>query len=213
MLPALRKNVSSLVIPQYQAKTAIETNRLALNHYALAIGAKLCAIDGDINLIEKRAFLALFPYFSQQHLSIFKSCATDESSVYIHCKRFSKFSNGNKKAAARLFARLFKLATIDEPINALEISFLEKIAPMLGLRSTILEKALEIYFNQEIKLPNRFLLGKTKMKEFYRDQVVKLHPDMFESADFISGKLKTKIISLANERTKRINENYQNHIS
>lgn len=146
MLPAIRKNISSFVIPQNHLESAAEANQYALNHYALAIAGRLCGIDGELNLNEKRMFLQLFPYFGTEHLSLLRDVANDNGSVYINCKRFNKFTNDNKTISAKLYARLFKLACSDNNLNVMEISFLEKIGDMLGLSKVFLEKALEYHF-------------------------------------------------------------------
>jgi hypothetical protein len=213
MLPSIKKNISSVAIPDHFRRSAIEMNQRAVNSYALAISGKLCNIDGEINLTEKRAFLALFPFFEQQHLSLLKETGENDDSVYLHCKRFCKFTNGDRKTSARLFARLFKLAIIDDAINIPEMSFLEKISPMIGLTPDIFEKALEIYFLEDIKMPKAIFHSEEKVKSFYKNQIRKLHPDIFQETSFLSKRIKKKINYLANERVKLLNENYRKHIS
>lgn len=211
MLPTVRKNVSEFHIPQHQMSSAAEANSLALNHYALALSSKLCGIDSDVNLGEKRAFVALFPYFGSNGISLLRDFTENPISIYHACKRFCKFSNDDKTVSARLFARLFKLAGCDDTLNVYEISFLEKISPMLGLNLSFLEKALEYYFLNNLK--HQSITPKNELRRFYVTQISKLHPDNFVGDDILSKKIKSTIITLANERTKLLNENYKNSIS
>ncbi len=211
MLPALRKNISSLSIPEHHLDAALEANQYALNHYALAIAGRLCGIDGDLNINEKRTFLHLFPYFGQEHLSLLKETSDDDASVYLNCKRFTKFANDNLTVSARLYARLFKLACSDDALNVMEISYLEKIAGMLGLSKTLLEKALEHHFLNgiEIKKFDAYI----DAKQYYRKEIMKFHPDLYVSDNILSGRIKKKIILLANERMKILNEHYRKSLS
>jgi len=212
MLPAIRKNVSAVIIPQKHLESAIEANQFALNHYALAISGRLCGCDGDLNLYEKTTFLTLFPYFSQQHLGLLKESATDSDSVYINCKRFNKFSNDNLTITARFFARLFNLAIADDSLNVMEISFLEKVSSMLGLSKEFLEKALEYHFIDSIKFEKKFV-NNDGVKNYYRRQITKLHPDLFSENNVLSNRIKNKIVWLATERMKILNENYSKSLS
>ncbi|MDX1949401.1 MAG: TerB family tellurite resistance protein [Rickettsiales bacterium] len=211
MLPSLNKNISEFYIPQHHINSAIEANSLALNHYALAISGKLCSVDEDINLAEKRAFLALFPYFGGNGIELLNSLQNNGISIYHACKRFRKFSSDDKNITARLFARLFKLAGSDEVLNTLEISFMEKISPMLGLNLNFLEKALEFYFLKNLEHNSK--TPKHEVRKFYIGQIAKLHPDNFLHSDNLSKRIKSTIITLANERTKLLNENYKNSIA
>jgi uncharacterized tellurite resistance protein B-like protein len=211
MLPAIRKTVSAIEIPQSQIKNASEANQFALNHYALAIAAKLCGCDGEVNAIEKRSFLSLFPFFGQQHLSLLKETSIDNSSVYINCKRFNKFANDNITITAKLYAKLFKLACTDDKLNTIEISYLEKLASMLGLSKILLEKALEYYFLKDV-LEIRKFNDKAEAKNYYRAEIFKLHPDYFLGDNILSSKIKLKIIDLATERARILNENYRKSI-
>ena len=77
MIPAVRKNISSFIIPEKYEREAFETQNLAVNHYALTIAGKLCEIDGELNLKERRAFLNLFPYFNQSHLGLLSESVRD----------------------------------------------------------------------------------------------------------------------------------------
>jgi hypothetical protein len=212
MLPAIRKNISSFEIPHQHLESASEANSYALNHYALAIAGRLCGIDGDLNLNEKKTFLHLFPYFGTEHLGLLKETAHDDSSVYINCKRFTKFANDNVRTSARLYARLFKLACSDDGLNVAEISYLEKVAGMLGLSKTLLEKALEYYFLEDIREIRKFD-SYIDARKYYMNQIVRLHPDSFYSDNILSIRIKSKIIELANERTKILNENYRKSLS
>ncbi len=212
MLPAIRKNISSFIIPQNQVESAAEANQYALNHYALAIAGRLCGVDGDLNLNEKRMFLQLFPYFGTEHLSMLRDVANDNGSVYINCKRFNKFTNDNKTISAKLYARLFKLACSDDTLNVMEISFLEKIGDMLGLSKVFLEKALEYYFLNGVKEPKRFN-AYIDARNYYIKEIMKFHPDHFVGDNILSLRIKRKIIELANERMKILNENYRKSLS
>jgi len=208
MLPAIKRNISALTIPQNHIDSAAEVNQLALNHYALAISAKICSADEKINLAEKRAFLGLFPYFGQQHLSLLSESADDDSSVYISCKRFTKFANNDVNISARLYAKLFKLATSDATLNIIEISYLEKIVGMLGLSKVLLEKALEYYFLIDVVEIKKFV-AYIDAKNYYRKEIFKLHPDHFIGDNILSLRIKNKVIELATERVKILNENYR----
>jgi len=177
MIPAVRQSISSFVIPGHFEKEAFETKSFAANHYALSIAAKLCTIDGDLNLLERKAFLKLFPFFNEGHLGLLKECVDEDISIYNSARRFCKFTNDNMADSARLFAKLFKLAISDDALNASEVYYLEKIMPMLGLEKFILHKALEFYFLEEIKMPKSFFSDKADVKEYFRSQVSKLHPD------------------------------------
>ena len=212
MLPAIRKNISSITIPEKHWESAVEANSFALNHYALAIAGRLCGCDGDLNIHEKKTFLGLFPYFGQEHLALLKETAHDTNSVYINCKRFTKFANDNVNVSARLYAKLFKLATSDEGLNVAEISYLEKIASMLGLSKVLLEKALEYYFLNDVREIKRFD-SYIDAKRYYRSQIIHFHPDLFLNDDILSKRIKNKIIELANERMKILNENYRKSLS
>jgi hypothetical protein len=212
MLPAIRKNISSMTVPEKHWESAVEANQYALNHYALAIAGRLCGCDGDLNLQEKKTFLGLFPFFGQQHLYLLKETAHDEGSVYINCKRFTKFANDNVTTSARLYAKLFKLATSDEGLNVSEISYLEKVAGMLGLSKLLLEKALEYYFLSDVKQVKKFD-SYIDAKKYYRNQIVHFHPDLFSDDGILSQRIKNKIIELANERMKLLNENYRKSLS
>ncbi len=212
MLPSIRRNISSMTIPAHHWDSAVEANHFALNHYALAIAARLCGCDGDLNLKEKKTFLGLFPYFGTEHLGLLKETAHDQDSVYINCKRFTKFSNDNIEASARLYAKLFKLATSDEGLNVAEISYLEKIAGMLGLSKVLLEKALEYYFLSDVREVKRFE-SYIDAKRYYKNQIIRFHPDLFFSDDVLSKRIKNKIVELANERMKILNENYRKSLS
>lgn len=208
MIPAVRKSISSFIIPERFEREAFETQNFAVNHYALAMAGKLCGIDGDLNLAERRAFLALFPYFNQSHLNLLMESIDEEMSVYNSARRFCKFTNNNMSDAARLFAKLFKLAISDGTLNLSEILFFEKVMPMIGLQKFFFHKALEFYFHEDIKLPKNILLQKD-IKTFYKKQIANLHPDVFYSADFLSRSTRTKLAELANERMKMLNENYK----
>ncbi len=212
MLPALRKNISEFQVPQIHEASAIEANAFAINHYALALSSKICDIDGDINLSEKRAFISLFPYFGQDGIALLKNTVDEGISTYHACRRFSKFANEDKSTTARLYARLFKLAGCDDTMNVYEISFLEKLAPMLGLHLGFLEKALEYYFLNNLKHQQKFT-PRDELRKFYLTQISRLHPDNFAGDDILSKRIKSTIISLANERTKLLNENYKNSVS
>ncbi len=211
MLPSLHKNISEFYIPQHHINSAIEANSFALNHYALAISGKLCSIDEEINLAEKWAFLALFPYFGSNGIELLHSFNDNSISTYHACKRFLKFSANDKNISAKLYARLFKLAGCDDVLNTLEISFLEKISPMLGLNLNYLEKALEFYFLKNLEF--KPALPKHEVRRFYIGQIAKLHPDNFLHNDNLSKRIKSTIVTLANERAKILNENYKNSIS
>ena len=208
MIPAIRKNISSFVIPQVHLGSATEINQYALNHYALAIAGRLCAVDGNLNLNEKKTFLELFPYFGTEHLSMLRDTANDNGSVYINCKRFNKFANDNKTVSARLYARLFKLACSDDTLNVMEISFLEKIAEMLGLSRIFLEKALEHYFLSGLDEVKRFS-AYIDARNYYRKEISKFHPDLYVGDSVLSQPIKNKVLQLANERIKILNENYR----
>lgn len=212
MLPALRKNISEFHVPQIHMNSAIEANALAVNHYALALSSKLCNVDGDLNLSEKRAFVSLFPYFGSEGISLLNNTADESISVYHACRRVNKFANGDKSIIGRLYARLFKLAGSDDTLNVYEISFLEKLAPMLGLHLGFLEKALEYYFLNNLKHEKKFT-PRDELRKFYLTQISKLHPDLFMGDDILSKRIKSTIITLANERTKMLNENYKNSLS
>lgn len=212
MLPAVRKNIAEIEIPNKHLNNARETNLFALNHYALGISGKLCGVDGDVNLGEKRAFLTLFPYFGGEHLPLLKQSAVNGDSVYLMCRRFCKFTNENTIVSAKLFARLFKLAGADNIVNIYEIAFMEKTATMLGLRPTFLDKALEYYFLGSIKKFVGNFAKKENIKQFYRKQVIKLHPDIYSQDDVVSRKTKAKIIELATERLKILNEYYRSSL-
>jgi len=207
MMPAIQKNISSFLIPDNQMEAAFEANQYALNHYALAIAGSLCGIDGDLNINEQKMFLKLFPYFGAEHLSMLQDVANDNGSVYINCKRFNKFANNNKTVSARLYARLFKLACSDDTLNIMEISFLEKVADMLGLSNVFLEKALEFYFLNDAKEVKKFD-AYMDARNYYRKEMMRFHPDMYMGDDILSKRIKNKILSLANERMKILNENY-----
>lgn len=186
MIPAVRKDISSFVIPEKYEREAFETQNFAVNHYALALAAKLCGIDDDINLSERRAFLYLFPYFNQSHLNLLSDCVDDSDiSIYNSARRFCKFTSDNKADAARMFAKLFKLAISDGALNVSEISFFEKVMPMIGLDKFFFHKALEFYFTAEIKMPKR-LMNEKDVKSFFRNQISDLHPDVFYGADYLS---------------------------
>lgn len=212
MLPAIRKNISAITIPQNQLDSAIEANQYALNHYALAIAGRLCSIDGDLNINEKKSFLGLFPYFGQEHLSLLKETANDEASVYINCKRFNKFANDNTKISAQLYAKLFKLSYADGNLNLMEISYLEKIAVMLGLSKTLLEKGLEYYFLKDLDKEKKFT-AYIDAKNYYRREILKLHPDHFYGTEIVSSRIKNKLIDIANQRVKILNEHYRNSLA
>ncbi len=211
MLPEVRKSISSLVIPERFEEEAFDTQNLAVNHYALSIAAKLCSIDGDLNLQERRAFLSLFPYFDQSHLGLLTECVDEDISVYNSARRFCKFTNDSMADSARLFAKLFKLAISDDVLNPAEVSYLEKIMPMIGLKKSILHKGLEYYFTAEVKLPKNILNNKDA-KMYLRNQITKFHPDVFYSADYLSKSTKNKLCDLANEKMKMLNENYSKAI-
>ena len=213
MLPALKKNISSMEIPKQHINSAAKTSIYALNHYAMAISGRLCSVDGEVNLTEKKSFLQLFPYFKHDQLGMFKDCANDNNSVYLSCKRFCKFSNNDPKIAGKLYGRLFKLATSDSTLNVYEISFLEKIISMLGLPNILLDKALEYYFLDDLKHPGGLFASKKKVKNFYRSQISKLHPDSFHGAGALTERTRKVIMSLANERVKILNENYRKSFS
>lgn len=208
MIPAVRKSISSFIIPERYEREAFEAQNFAVNHYALALAGKLCGIDGDLNLAERRAFLSLFPYFNQSHLSLLSDSIDEDMSVYNSARRFCKFTNNNMNDSARLFAKLFKLAISDGTLNLSEILFFEKIMPMLGLQKFFFHKALEYYFHEEIKLPRHILLEKD-IKTFYKQQISNLHPDVFYSADFLSKSTRRKLSELSNERMKALNESYR----
>jgi uncharacterized tellurite resistance protein B-like protein len=193
MLPAIRKNISSFEIPEKHLESAVEANQFALNHYALAIAGRLCGVDGDLNLEEKKTFLQLFPYFGTEHLSLLKETAHDESSVYINCKRFTKFANDNINVSATLYGRLFNLACSDNGLNVMEISYLEKIAGMLGLSKIMLEKALEFYFLEDVNEVKKFD-SYIDARKYYKGQMIKFHPDMFAGDTILSTRIKNKII-------------------
>jgi hypothetical protein len=213
MLPQIRKNISSVTIPERHFQSAIQANGFALNHYALAISGKLCGVDGELNLTEKKSFLTLFPYFGLEHIPLLKETANDNSSVYLLCRRFCKFTNENINLSAKLFGRLFKLAGSDNVVNVYEISFMEKTASMLGLSRNFLEKALEYYFLGSIKKYQGNFAKKDEIKIFYREQIIKLHPDIYSHNDVLSYKIRAKIIELATERLKILNENYRSSLA
>lgn len=208
MIPAVRKNISSFVIPEKYETEAFETKNFVVNHYALVLASKLCSIDGDINLAEKRAFLSLFPFFNQAHLGLLSDSISEDMSIYNSSRRFCKFTSDNKKDSARLFAKLFKLAISDGTLNGAEIAFFEKVAPMLGLEKFIFHKALEFYFTEEIKMPKNLFFEKD-VKSFFKSQISMLHPDVFCSADYLSRSTRNKLNELANERMKMLNESYR----
>lgn len=213
MLPAIRKNISAIEIPQKHYTSAVEVNSYAINSYALGISGKLCGIDGELNLSEKRAFLTLFPYFGLEHIPILKETANDDSSVYLMCRRFCKFTNENSSISAKLFGRLFKLAGSDNTVNVYEISFLEKTCGMLGLSKDFLDKALEYYFLSSVKRFEGNFAKREDIKSFYRNQIIKLHPDFYTADTLLSYRTKSKLISLANERLKLLNEYYRKSLS
>ena len=213
MLPAVRRNISEIEIPQKHFNNVREINSYALNHYALGISGKLCGIDGAVNLGEKRAFLTLFPYFRADHIPLLKQTANNNDSVYLMCRRFCKFTNDNSVISAKLFARLFKLAGADNIVNIYEIAFMEKICAMLGLKKTFLEKALEYYFLGSIRKYEWRFAKKEEVKNFYREQIIKLHPDIYSKDGVLSYKTKAKIIELATERLKILNEYYRSSLS
>lgn len=208
MIPAVRKSISSFVIPEKYEREAFETQNFVVNHYALVLASKLCSIDGDLNLTERRAFLSLFPYFNQSHLGLFNDCCDDESSIYNSSRKFCKFTNDNVADSARLFAKLFKLAISDGALNTAEISFFEKFMPMIGLNKFIFHKALEFYFMTEIKMPKK-LMPEKDIKTFFKNQISDLHPDIFYGASYLSKSTRAKLTELANERMKMLNENYR----
>ncbi len=212
MLPAIRKNISALVIPQQHLHSAAEANQLALNHYALAIAGRLCSVDGELNMSEKRTFLQLFPYFGSEHLGMLRDTANDNSSVYLNCKRFSKFTNGSAIVAARLYARLFKLACSDNGLNVMEISYLEKVGEMLGLSKLLLEKALEHHFLSAVDKPVKFD-AYIDARSYYRNEMLRLHPDMFTDSSVLSPRIRARLMQLANERMRILNENYRKSLS
>ncbi|HCR85321.1 MAG TPA: hypothetical protein DIV86_01455 [Alphaproteobacteria bacterium] len=213
MLPAIRKNISAIEIPQRHYNSAVEANSYAINSYALGISGKLCGVDGELNLSEKRAFLGLFPYFGLEHIPILRETANDDSSVYLMCRRFCKFTNENSTISAKLFGRLFKLAGSDNTVNVYEISFLEKTCGMLGLSKTFLEKALEYYFLASVKKFEGNFAKREDIKTFYRNQIIKLHPDIYAGDSLLSYRVKSKIISLANERLKLLNAHYKTSLT
>lgn len=208
MIPAVRKNISSLVVPEKFEEQAFETQNFVVNHYALVMASKLCSVDDDLNIYEKRAFLSLFPFFNQSHLGLLSETLNEDISIYNSARRFCKFTNDSKADSARLFAKLFKLAISDRALNVAEISFFEKVLPMLGLDKFFFHKALEFYFQEEIKLPKK-LLNRQDVKAFFRNQISQLHPDIFYGADYLSKSTRNKLSELANDRMKMLNENYQ----
>lgn len=211
MLPTISKYISAIEIPQRNVDHAYEVNKYALNHYAMQIAGRLCAIDGNINLTEKNGFLTLFPFFNANHLGNFVEAGGADNSVYNSSLRFIKFCNNDNKIKARLMARLFKLAICDEGINLSELSFFEKLSPMLKFNdSSLLEKMLEMYFEMDIELPKKLYHNKRDIKLFYRKQLMELHPDRFASArDVLSYKLADKINQLSKNRTQSINTRYK----
>jgi hypothetical protein len=211
MLPALRKNLASFVIPERHFDLQIETNNFILNHYAMLLAAKLCAADGKINSLEINNFFAEFPFFSENKVNLFLSSADDKASIYIYCKRFSKFSNSNQKLAMSLFTKLFKLAICDGPLNPSEIAYLEKLSDFLKLPTKLIEGTIEIYFSSG-NVKKSLFASEDDIKKIFRANMNKFHPDKFISAKNISDKLKNKILKLANEKIISLNENYRKAI-
>ena len=128
--------------------------------------------------------------------------------MYNSARRFCKFTNDSMADSGRLFAKLFKLAISDGALNVAEISFLEKMMPMIGLKKFILHKGLEYYFMEEIKMPKK-LMHEKDVKSFFKEQISKLHPDVFYGVDYLSKSTRRKLGELANERMKMLNESYR----
>lgn len=164
---------------------------VAFTHALIALGAKLCTIDGSATTAEYAAFHALFvakaPIDTNQARSLFVARATDDSSALQYARQIAGMTPGQSKLHADLVSRLLQVALADAPLNAAELELLRAVADIFETPKEQFRSLMAQSFTAPSNSPYQVLgisprATDKELREHYMARVQKLHPDRYQAA-------------------------------
>lgn len=163
----------------------------AFTHALIALGAKLCTIDGTVSTAEYAAVHALFIAKAEiddnQARSLFVARAGDTSSALQYARQIAGMTVGQSALHVDLIQRLLQVALADAPLNAAEVELLRAVADIFETPKETFRSLMSRSFTAPSASPYEVLgisprATDKELREHYMARVQKLHPDRYQAA-------------------------------
>lgn len=177
----------------------------------IALGAKMAKADGRVTADEIAVFKRVFqtpPEDEKNVAALFNQAKQDTAGFEAYARQLARVLEGAHEVKEEVVDCLFEIAKADGVIHPAELSFLQEVAAILGLRAADFARIRAVHMAPDKSDPYAILglpqdAEDSAIKSRYRQLARDNHPDKLMAAG-----LPAEAIAVANKKLARINSAY-----